>query len=89
MVVTLSLPNIFMVQLRSYSRPSVAEVLGCCAKTSSVFMIMSGLLLPIRFVTHHGTKTVRFNMGHPPYGRDLVLHDFHLFGPLKMYQAGK
>jgi len=85
----MSLPSIIMVHLRSYSRPSVAKVLGCGAKTSSVFMMISCLLLPTRFVTNHGTKTVRFNMGHPPYSCDLVRHDFHLFGPLKKYWAGK
>jgi len=85
MVVTMSLPSIIMVHLR----PSVAKVLGCCAKTSSVFVIMSGLLLPTRFVTHHGTKTMTFNMGHTPYSRDLVPHNFHLLGPLKKYRAGK
>jgi len=52
-------------------------------------MTISVLLLSIRFVTHHDTNTVRFNMGHTPYSHDLVPHDFHLFGPLKNYWAGK
>ena len=89
MVVTLSLPSIIMAHLRSYSRSSVAKVLGCFAKTSSVFMIMSGLILPTRFLTHHGTKTGRFNMGHPPYSLDLLPSDFHFVGPLKNYWAVK
>lgn len=71
MVVTMSLPSIIMVHLRNYNRLSVAKVLGCCAKNIISFHYNVSLILPTVFVTHHSTKTVRFNIGHPPYSHDL------------------